>query len=97
MRVRYSLSNRLLTFTVADSGLTQTQITSVVRLVQEDYRPFNIEVTTDPERYASAPVRKRMRCIITTSTHWWSGTGGGVAYTNSWNLAGYVSLAGLRA
>jgi hypothetical protein len=77
------------TFTVADSGMTSAQITAVVRRVQEDYLPFKIEVTTDAARYEAAPVRKRMRCIITNSTHWWSGSGGGVAYTNSWNTAGY--------
>lgn len=76
------------TFTVASSGLTTAVINSIVLRVQEDFIPFNIEVTTDPARYEAAPVGRRMRCIITSSTHWWSGTGAGVAYLNSWNRAG---------
>lgn len=67
----------------ASSGLNNTQITEVFNRVAEDYRPFNINVTTSESAYTAAPASRRMRILITT-THSWYGTGaGGVAYLNS--------------
>jgi len=64
------------------SGLTSEQITEVFNRVAEDFRPFNINITTEEAKYAAAPINRRMRVIITTS-HEWYGTGaGGVAYIN---------------
>jgi hypothetical protein len=64
------------------SNLNSTQITEVYNRIAEDYRPFNINVTTDSTKYWSAPTRQRMRVIFTTSSSWY-GSAGGVAYTNS--------------
>jgi hypothetical protein len=52
--------------------------------VAEDYRPFNINVTTDSTKYFSAPPIKRMRVIV-TPTYEWYGPAGGVAYLTSFN------------
>src|SRR5688572_14178483 len=43
------------------SGLNQAQMTEVFNRVAEDYRPFNINITTDSTRYWAAPANRRMR------------------------------------
>jgi hypothetical protein len=68
----------------APAGINNTQITEVFNRVAEDYRPFNINVTTDSTQYFAAPVNKRMRIII-TPTYEWYGPAGGVAYITSFN------------
>jgi len=66
------------------SGLVYDwQIIEVFDRVAEDYRPFNINITTDESKYAAAPVNKRMRVIITRSNEWYGTSAGGVAYLNS--------------
>jgi hypothetical protein len=68
----------------ASSALNSAQITEVFERVSEDYRPFNLNVTTDSTRYLAAPVTKRMRVIITT-TYDWYGPAGGVAFVGSFS------------
>jgi len=70
-------------FTCNPSGLNSAQITSVFNRVAEDYRPFNINITTSETKYNSAPPNKRMRVIITTTNDWYGNSAGGVAYINS--------------
>lgn len=64
------------------SGLDSAQITTVFNRVAEDYRPFNINITTDSTKYLAAPLTKRMRLILTVTSDWY-GSAGGVAYINS--------------
>ncbi len=64
------------------SGLNDAQITEIFNRIAEDYRPFNINVTTDSTKYWSAPATKRMRVIFTVTSSWY-GNSGGVAFTNS--------------
>lgn len=64
------------------SSLNATQLTEVFNRVAEDYRPFNINVTTDSTVYAAAPAKRRIRVVLTTSSSWY-GNAGGVAYNNS--------------
>ncbi len=64
------------------SGLNNVQITEVFDRVAEDYRPFNINITTDSTKFLSAPVTKRMRVVITVSSAWF-GSAGGVAFVGS--------------
>ena len=70
-------------FTCNSSGLTNSQITEVFERVAEDYRPFNINITTEEAKYNAAPYNKRMRVVITTSYEWYSSGAGGVAFINS--------------
>ena len=71
------------TFTCNPSGLSDAAITEVFNRVAEDFRPFNINVTTSETKFNAAPYNRRIRVVITTS-HEWYGTGaGGVAYINS--------------
>jgi hypothetical protein len=64
------------------SGLKSAQITEIFNRVSEDYRIFNINITTDPAVYSKAPYNKRMRVIL-TPTYAWYGPAGGVAFVNS--------------
>jgi len=64
------------------SGLDNAQITEVFNRVAEDYRPFNVNITTDSTKYLAAPVNKRMRVILTVSSAWY-GSAGGVAFVGS--------------
>lgn len=64
------------------SGLDNTQITEAFNRIAEDYRPFNVNITTDSTKYLNAPATKRMRVIVTVSYEWY-GSAGGVAFVNS--------------
>ncbi|HVK98107.1 MAG TPA: zinc-dependent metalloprotease family protein, partial [Flavisolibacter sp.] len=66
------------------AGISNDKITEVFNRVAEDYRPFNINVTTDSTKYWSAPAKKRIRIIHTVSSSWY-GNAGGVAYINSFS------------
>src|SRR5436190_9893327 len=71
------------TYTCNSSGLSDAAITEVFDRVAEDYRPFNVNVTTNETKFSSAPYNKRMRVVITTSNEWYGTGAGGVAYINS--------------
>ena len=62
--------------------LSDLQITDLFNRVAEDYRPFNINITTDSTVFLAAPLNRRMRIIVTTTSGWYTGVGG-VAYTGS--------------
>ncbi len=64
------------------SGLDNIQLTAVYNRVAEDYRPFNVNITTDSAVFLAAPFAKRMRVILTTSWEWY-GASGGVAFPGS--------------
>ena len=66
----------------AASTLTDTQITEIFNRVSEDYRPFNINVTTDSTKFLVAPLNRRIRIIITPTSGWTSGVGG-ISYVGS--------------
>lgn len=65
------------------SGMTPVQVAEIFNRVAEDYRPFDINITTDSTRYWAAPVKQRMRVILTTSNGWYGSNAGGVAFVNS--------------
>lgn len=66
----------------AAPSLTDDQITEIFHRVAEDYRPFNINVTTDSLVFLAAPLTQRIRVIITPTSAWKPGVGG-VAYIGS--------------
>ncbi len=63
-------------------GYTNEVINEIYDRVAEDYRPFNLNVTTDSAVYLAAPFRKRMRIIVTPTSQWY-GSAGGVAFVGS--------------
>jgi hypothetical protein len=64
------------------STMTVSAMQEIFNRVAEDYRPFNINITTDSTVYSKAPFNKRMRVIITPTNSWY-GNAGGVAYVGS--------------
>ncbi|THU33507.1 T9SS type A sorting domain-containing protein [Niastella caeni] len=64
------------------SGFSVDGMTQIFNRVSEDYRIFNINVTTDSTIYAAAPARQRIRVII-TPTYQWYGSVGGIAFVGS--------------
>jgi hypothetical protein len=78
------------------AGLTVAAMTEIFNRVAEDYRPFDLTVTTDSTIYWSAPTDQRIRIIVTPSSSWY-GSAGGVAYVGSFtwgdNTPGWVFSA----
>jgi hypothetical protein len=66
----------------AASGLTDPQITEIFNRVSEDFRPFNINITTDSTKFLAAPLNRRIRIIITPTSSWAPGVGG-ISYVGS--------------
>ena len=71
------------TFTVAASTLSDAQITEIFERVSEDYRPFNVNITTDLAKFVAAPVTNRVRIIVTSSSSWYAAGVGGISYIGS--------------
>lgn len=72
------------TLTCAAPLLTDAQITEIFNRVSEDYRPFDLNITTDESVYLAAPLEKRIRVVVTSTSNWYGGVGG-VAYVGSFN------------
>lgn len=64
------------------SGLSDAQITEIFLRVSEDFRPFELNITTDSTVYEAAPLDKRVRVVITPTSGWFTGVGG-VSFTQS--------------
>lgn len=47
--------------------LDQQQKDEIVRLVNDDFAPFNVRVTTDPVEFAATPTANKQMCLITTN------------------------------
>jgi hypothetical protein len=69
-------------FQCEPANLNESQITEVWERTAQDYRPFNINVTTNLASYLAAPINKRIRVIITPTSGWKPGVGG-IAWTGS--------------
>ncbi len=81
-RVVSSVWNNGSPLVCAPAIMTDAQITETFNRVAEDYRPFNINITTDSTVFLAAPLTKRMRIIVTPTSGWYTGVGG-VSYTGS--------------
>lgn len=68
--------------TLGGSGMSTAQITEVFNRVAEDFRPFNVNVTTDSTKYFAGETFSRQRVIVTISSSWY-GSAGGVAYVGT--------------
>lgn len=64
------------------AGLSAGAVTEIFNRVAEDYRPFNINITTDPAVYAAAPYNKKAHVIVTPTSAWY-GSAGGVSFVGS--------------
>jgi hypothetical protein len=70
------------TLICSPSTMTSAQITDIFNRVSEDFRPFNVNITTDSTVFLAAPLNRRMRVIVTPTSGWMSGVGG-IAYISS--------------
>ncbi len=71
------------TVVTAASGYSSTQANEVFNRVAEDFRPFNINVTTQQSVYDAAAVANRQRVVLTPTDGFYNTGGtsaGGVAY-----------------
>jgi hypothetical protein len=69
-------------FTCAPANMTDAQITEAFNRVSEDYRPFNVNISTDSTVFLAAPLDKRIRVVITSTSAWYPGVGG-ISYVGS--------------
>ena len=67
----------------AASGLTNAQIIEAFNRAAEDFRPFNINLTTDEAVFLSKPLNLRIRIIVTATSSWMTPGYGGMAYVGS--------------
>jgi len=70
------------TLVCAATLMSDAQITEVFNRVSEDYRPFDVNITTDLAVFTAAPLKQRIRVIVTPTSSWYQGVGG-IAYVGS--------------
>lgn len=70
------------------SGMSDADILEAWEITSEDYRAFNLNITTDVNVFNNALPGRRIRCVITPTNT--AGPGyGGIAYIGSFNWSGY--------
>lgn len=91
--VNSSLWNGGSTLICAAAPLSDVQIEDVFKRVSEDYRSFDINITTDSTVFFAAPLNRRIRIIVTPTSSWKPNVGG-VSFTGSFkwgdNTPGFV-------
>lgn len=80
--VNNSMWNYGTPFSCLPAAMTDVAIAEAFNRIAEDFRPFNINVTTDLSRFLSAPLSQRMRVVITPTSAWYAGVAG-IAYITS--------------
>lgn len=82
--VQYPYWNNSLPFECASAEFNDEKITEIFHRVAEDFRPFDVNITTDSSVFINAPLNMRMRVIITPTSAWSPGVGG-IAYIGSFS------------
>lgn len=76
--------------TAQPSNVSEAAIIDAWHVVSDDFRPFNLNITTNEAIYQAAPVNSRMRVILTPTTTAYPGSGG-VAFIGSFPYGGDVA------
>lgn len=76
------------TINALPSTLNAAAITNIWKRMAEDYRPFDVNVTTDVAKFNAATPTRRMRIVFTPSSAWYPSAVGGVAFLNSFSWGG---------
>lgn len=82
-----TLWNNGATVNALPSTITAANKRIVWQRIVEDYRPFDVNVTTDSVRFNNANPTTRIRVVITPTSAWY-GSAGGVAYLGSFTWGG---------
>ncbi len=69
------------------STISTVNMVQVWKRVSEDFRPFDVNITTDSNCFNNAPANQRTRVVITPTSAWY-GSAGGVAYLGSFTWGG---------
>lgn len=80
--VESSVWNNGFPFVCDNPNLSSLLITETFNLVAEDYKIFNVNITTDSAKFLAAPLTQRVRVII-TPTNFFAPGNAGVAYMGS--------------
>ncbi|MDH7448320.1 Ig-like domain-containing protein [Aquimarina sp. 2201CG14-23] len=72
------------TINAASPNFSDQKIIAVWKIMAEDFRPFNLNVTTNRAIFDATPRNRRMMCIFTPTNDAAPGSGG-VAYVNSFS------------
>lgn len=73
------------------SGLTTEEQQTILAAVQDDYKGFNVIITTDKLIYNATSAARRSMIII-TETYEWYGQAGGVSFINSFGTSNGISF-----
>ncbi|MBO9198995.1 MULTISPECIES: zinc metalloprotease [Niastella] len=68
------------------SGFSITAINEMFNRVAEDYRIFNVNITTDSTVFEAAPLKQRVRVIVTSSYEWYPVRVGGISWVGSFTF-----------
>lgn len=71
------------------STASANSIRTIFNRVSEDYRPFDVNITTDSTRFNNAAPNTRIRVVFTPTYSWYGNGAGGVAYLGSFTWGGY--------
>jgi hypothetical protein len=66
------------------SGLSPASVSWIHKMISDHFKLFNLNITTDPSVYERAPVRQRVRIIITPDGSWY-GPASGVSAIGSFS------------
>ena len=65
-------------------ALTTATIREIFERVAEDYRIFNVNITTDSNVYNAAPFHRKTRIIITPTNSWYGSSAAGLSFVSSY-------------
>ncbi len=87
-KVSGTLWNSGNTVNASPSTMNAANIILIWKRMSEDYRPFDVNITTDSMRFNNAAPNKRIRVVVTPTSAWY-GSAGGVAYVGSFTWGGF--------